>query len=94
MKEWLDYNNILAYSTHNEGKSVIAERSTKTLKAKIYKKKVTANYSKFYLAYLNKLIDKYNNTYKTYPKTPKFEVNDRVTITKYKNIFIIGYTEN
>ena len=26
------------YSTHNEGKSVIAERFMKTLRAKIYKK--------------------------------------------------------
>ena len=29
-------NNILMYSTHNEGKSVIAERFIKTLKTKIY----------------------------------------------------------
>ena len=32
-------NDILMYATYNEGKSVIAERLTKTLKAKIYKKK-------------------------------------------------------
>ena len=38
MQEWLDNNYILMYSTHNEGKSVIAERFIKTLKAKIYKK--------------------------------------------------------
>ena len=37
MQEWLD-NNILMYSTHNEGKSVIAERLIKTLKSKIYTK--------------------------------------------------------
>ena len=36
MQEWLDNNDILMYSTHNEGKSVIAERFMKTLKAKIY----------------------------------------------------------
>ena len=34
-QEWLENNNILIYSTHNEGKSVIAERFLKTLKAKI-----------------------------------------------------------
>ena len=39
MQEWLENNNILMYSTYNEGKSVIAERFLKTLKAKIYKKK-------------------------------------------------------
>ena len=38
MQEWLDNNDILIYSTHNEGKSVIAERFIKTLKSKIYKK--------------------------------------------------------
>ena len=27
-------------------------------------------------------------------KTPKFKVNDRVGITKYKNIFRKGYTAN
>ena len=38
MQEWLENNDILMYSMHNEGKSVIAERFIKTLKAKIYKK--------------------------------------------------------
>ena len=41
MQECLD-NDILMYSTCNEGNSVIAERFIKTLKAKIYKK-MTAN---------------------------------------------------
>ena len=31
-------NNNLMYSTHNEGKTAIAEMFIKTLKAKIYKK--------------------------------------------------------
>ena len=38
MQEWLAKNYIVMYSTHNEGKSVIAERLIKTLKSKIYKK--------------------------------------------------------
>ena len=50
------------YCTHNEGNLVIAERFIKTLKSQIYKKK-TANDSKSYLPYLNKLVDQYNNTY-------------------------------
>ena len=37
MQEWLD-NNILMYSTQNQGKSVIAERFIKTLKVKIHEK--------------------------------------------------------
>ena len=56
MQEWLDNNDILMYSAYNEGKSVIAERFTKTLKAKIYKK-MTANDRNSYLSYLNKLVD-------------------------------------
>ena len=36
-KKWLQENNIKLYSTHNEGNSVVAERSIKTLKNKIYK---------------------------------------------------------
>ena len=33
MQKWFDNNNILMYSTLNEGKSVIAERLIKTLKS-------------------------------------------------------------
>ena len=47
MKKSLDNNDILRYSTHNEGKSVIAERFIKILKAKIY----TKNEIKSYLSY-------------------------------------------
>ena len=36
MREWLDNNDLLMYSTHNEGKLVSAERFIKILKAKIY----------------------------------------------------------
>ena len=36
-KKWLNNNDIEMYSTHNEGKSVVAERSIRTLKTKIYK---------------------------------------------------------
>ena len=50
------------YLTHNEGKSVVAERFIRTLKGKIYKK-MTPNDSKSYLGYLNKLVNQYNNTY-------------------------------
>ena len=34
MKEWLDNNDTLMYFTHNEGKSEITEKFTKTLKVK------------------------------------------------------------
>ena len=50
MQQWLD-NNVSMYLTHSEGKSIIAERFIKTLKA-IYKK-MTANDTKSYIGYLN-----------------------------------------
>ena len=37
MKSWLEKNSIEMYLTHNEGKSVVAERFIRTLKNKIYK---------------------------------------------------------
>ena len=57
MQGRLDNNDILMYSTHNEGKSVISERFVKTLKPKIFKR-MAGNDSKSYLPYLNKLVEK------------------------------------
>ena len=37
LKKWLKDKDIEMYSTHNEGKSVIAERFIRTLKTKTYK---------------------------------------------------------
>ena len=37
-QKWIDNNDILVYSTHNEGTSVVAERFMRSLKDKIYKK--------------------------------------------------------
>ena len=36
-KKWLSKNDIIMYSTYNEGKSVVAERFIRTLKNKLYK---------------------------------------------------------
>ena len=36
MKSWLEKNDIEMYSTHNEGKSAIAERFIRTLSNKVY----------------------------------------------------------
>ena len=37
VKSWLEKSDIKMYSTHNEGKSVVAERFIRILKNKIYK---------------------------------------------------------
>ena len=36
-KKWLSDNDIIMYSTYNEGKSVVAERFIRTLKNKLYR---------------------------------------------------------
>ena len=61
MQEWLDNKNILMHSTHGEGKSVILEMFIKHYRLKSIRKMITNN-NKSYLAYLNKLVDQYNNT--------------------------------
>ena len=81
MQEWLENHNILMYSTHNEGKSVMAEIFMKTLKAKIYKT-MTANDSKSYLSYLNKLVDQYNNTYHNSINTKSIKADYSALIEK------------
>ena len=50
------------YSTHNEGKSVVAERFIRTLKNKIYKH-MTAISMNVYFDVLDNIVDEYNNTY-------------------------------
>ena len=49
------------YYTHDEGNTVTVESFIKTLKAKIYNN-MTANDSKYYLSYLDKLVDQCNDT--------------------------------
>ena len=36
MKSWLQENDVEMYSTHNEGKSVVAKGFIKTLKNKVF----------------------------------------------------------
>ena len=50
------------YSTHNEGKSVVAERFIRNLKNRIYKH-MTAISKNVYFDVLNYIVGKYNNTY-------------------------------
>ena len=50
------------YSTHNEGKSVVAKKFIRTLKNKIYKY-VTSISKNMYIDKLDDIVDKYNNTY-------------------------------
>ena len=55
-------NSIDMYSTHNNGKSDVAERFIRTLKNKIYKH-MTAISKNVYFNILNDIADKYINIY-------------------------------
>ena len=102
------------HSTHNEGKSVVAERFIRTLKKKIYEH-MTAVTENVYIDKLDDIMGEYNNTYhrtiemkpievkdntyidsinKVNDKDPKFKVGDHIRISKYKNIFAKGCTQN
>ena len=109
-KKWLSGNDIIMYSTFNEGKSVVV----RTLKNKLYKH-MTATGKNAYYGVLDDIVNEYNNTkhstIKLKPndvkddnkriyideynkKDSRFNVNDRVRISKFKNIFTKGYTPN
>ena len=60
MNSWLEKNNLEMYSTHNEGKSVVAERFIRTLKNKIYKYMTSISKN----VYIGKLADIGNKQYK------------------------------
>ena len=64
------------YSTHNEGKSVVAERFIKTLKNEIYKHMTTVG-KNGYFNVLDDTLDKYKDTYHSSIKMkPKDVTND------------------
>ena len=50
------------HSTHNEGKSVVAERFIRTLKNKIYNY-MTSVSKNVYIDKLDDIVDEYNKTY-------------------------------
>ena len=79
LKKWLKDNNMGMYSTHNEGKSVVAERFIRTLKNKSYMH-MTAISKNVYFDVLNDIVDEYNNTYhKTIKMEPVDVENDSFT---------------
>ena len=84
-KKWLRDNDVVMYSTHNEGKSVVAERFIRTLKGKIYKY-MTSISKNVYIDKLDDIVDKYNNTYHTTIKMKPIDVKDNTYINTSKEI--------
>ena len=73
------------YSTHNEGKSVIAERFIRTLKNKIYKY-MTSISKNVYIDKLDDIVKKYNNTYHTSIKMKPVDLKDNTFIDFKKEV--------
>ena len=74
-EKWLSDNNIIMYSTYNEGKSVVAERFIRTLKNKLYKH-MTATGKKVYYDVLDDVVNKYNNTKHSTIRMKPIDVGD------------------
>ena len=84
-KKWLLDNDIVMYSTHNEGKSVAAERFIRTLKSKIYKY-MTSISKNVYIDKLDDTVDGCNNTYPTTSKMKPTDIKDNRYINTDKEI--------
>ena len=84
-KKWLSDNDIIMYSTFNEGKSVVAERFIRTLKNKLYKH-MTATGKNVYYDVLDDVVNEYNktkhNTIRMKPKDVKND-NNRIYIVEH-----------
>ena len=107
-KKWLSDNDIIMYSTYNEGKSLVAERIIRTLKNKLYKHMTATDKNVYYDVLDNntkhstikmKPIDVKGNNKQVYidehnEKDSRFKVGDRGRISKFKNIFAKVYTPN
>ena len=88
-KKWLRDNNIQyvfnMYSTHSEGKSVVAEKFIRTVKSKI-DKYMTSISKNVYIDKLDDIVDEYNNTYHTTIKMKPADVKDNTYINADKEI--------
>ena len=73
------------YSTHNKGKSVVAEGFIRTIKNKIYKymNSISKN---VYIDKLDDIVNEYNNTCRTTIKMKPIDVKDNLYINTDKEV--------
>ena len=69
MKACFQDNNMQMYSTHNKGKSVVAERFIRTLKKKIHKY-MTSVSKDVYTDKLDDIVNKYNTYHRRIKMKP------------------------
>ena len=79
MKSSLQDNDIEMYSTHDEEKSVVAERFIITLKNKVYRY-MTLTSKNIYTDKIDDIVNKYNNTYHRTIKIKSIDVKDNTYI--------------
>ena len=78
-KNFLKNNDLEMYSTHNEGKSVVAERFIRTLKNKVYKH-MTSVCKNIYFNVLDDIVDEHSNSYHRTIKMKPINVTDSVFV--------------
>ena len=85
MKSWLEKSGMEMHSMHNEGKSVVAERSIRTLKNKIYKY-MTLVSKNVHIYKLDDVVNKYNNTCHNTIKMKPVDVKSNTCIDSSEEI--------
>ena len=84
-KKWLQDNDIAMYSSHNEGKSFVAERFIRNLKNKIYKY-MTSISKNVYIDKLDNIVNEYNIKYHRTIKIKPIDVKDNTYINIGKDV--------
>ena len=85
IKLWLEKNAIEMYLTHNEGKSVIAERFIRTLKSRV-NKYMTSISKSVYIDKVDDIVNGYSNTYHSTNKMKPIDVKSIISIDYSKKI--------
>ena len=85
MKSWLEKNEIEMYSTHNEGRTVVAERFIRTSKNKIYMY-ISSIPKNVYIDKIDDIITQYNITYHSTIKTQPVGVKSDTYVYSSKDI--------
>ena len=84
----LEKNDIEMYSTHNEGKSVVVERSIRTIKNKIYKHMTSISKNMYIdkLCKFDDMVNEYNNKKHRTTKMKPIGVKDNTYIEFGKEV--------
>ena len=85
VKSWLQDNDVVMYSAHNEGKSAVSERFIRTLKNTIYKY-MTSVSKNVYIDKLDDMIDEFNNTHHRTIKMKPIDIKNNTYINIDKEL--------